>query len=411
MEHTKLSWPIVWRLIRNSLIYLMTIVSKRLIITNSHIKIFECFIIVIKTCEMRHLIIGYMEYEKMKKRILVIDTAASVGGAMTVLQEFYKTVCSCKNDVEWFFLISNSYIESSNNIHVLIRPDLKKRWKRLLFDFGLERNYINSINPDIILSLQNTIPNYRGAKKVLYVHQALPFQTEKHFSIFDSKERPFAIIQYILGFFIKQSIRRADYTIVQTKWIKSAIKNQCRIPENKIHQIYPQVVNTKWKSHYVTTKVFFYPCGNAIYKDINVLEDACRVLDVHKVEFNTKITIDSPKSNNSISYCGRLAHEDVMKMYTVSCLVFPSYIETFGYPLAEARSAGSIIIAADCAFSRELLDGYSNAYFFTPHSSTELASLMEKVARGTICRKDTGDEIKGLSQNSWNKIIDLVINA
>ena len=71
------------------------------------------------------------------KRILVIDTAASSGGALTVLQDFYKTVCEDPSDTEWIFLLSDCYVEDKEKIKVIVRPDLKSHVKRLAFDYVL----------------------------------------------------------------------------------------------------------------------------------------------------------------------------------------------------------------------------------------------------------------------------------
>ena len=51
-------------------------------------------------------------------------------------------------------------------------------------------------------------------------------------------------------------------------------------------------------------------------------------------------------------------------MYAHSVLLFPSYVESFGLPLLEARLTGTYVIASNCPFSREILDGYEKALFF-----------------------------------------------
>jgi len=51
-------------------------------------------------------------------------------------------------------------------------------------------------------------------------------------------------------------------------------------------------------------------------------------------------------------------------MYAKSILVFPSYVESFGLPLLEAKLTGTYIIASDTPFCREILNGYDNVEFF-----------------------------------------------
>ena len=49
--------------------------------------------------------------------------------------------------------------------------------------------------------------------------------------------------------------------------------------------------------------------------------------------------------------------------YARSVLVFPSYIETIGLPLLEARSVGAPILAADCLYARDGVEDYEKAEF------------------------------------------------
>ena len=76
--------------------------------------------------------------------------------------------------------------------------------------------------------------------------------------------------------------------------------------------------------------------------------------------------------------CGGIPYEQVMHTYTKAVLLFPSYIETFGLPLLEARLSGSPILASDCPFSHEILEGYTHARFFDPFDARQLAELMKQ---------------------------------
>ena len=59
-----------------------------------------------------------------------------------------------------------------------------------------------------------------------------------------------------------------------------------------------------------------------------------------------------------------MSREEVFERYTNSILIFPSYVESFGLPLLEARLSGTYILASDRSFSREILEGYDKASFF-----------------------------------------------
>ena len=82
-----------------------------------------------------------------------------------------------------------------------------------------------------------------------------------------------------------------------------------------------------------------------------------------------------------IDFIGSIDIEAVYDYYSKSILIFPSYIETFGLPLLEARKHESPILASNCAFSHEVLEGYDRVKFFNPFESRELGDLMADSVR------------------------------
>ena len=80
--------------------------------------------------------------------------------------------------------------------------------------------------------------------------------------------------------------------------------------------------------------------------------------------------------NLNINWIGTLDYAEVIGMYEKSVLLFPSYVETFGLPLKEARTVGAPILAADMPFSREILDGYDKVKYFGYKDHKLLSKLM-----------------------------------
>lgn len=337
--------------------------------------------------------------------IVVNDIAASPGGGLTVLKDFYEAVKNRTEDGEWVFLLSKQYVEESSSIRIVNLPKVKKRINRIMFDSFYGATVINRFNPTVVFSLQNTITAHCKGKTVTYVHQSIPFQKTKSFSFLKKKEFGLACIQHLLGKRIKRSIKNSDLVIVQTKWMKEAIEKQCKV--NNVKQIYPNLPSASKRAEYICTKDFFYPTNNAIYKNNELFIQAAKDLIEEGLEIKAFITIEG--NEEGVSFLGRIPTEDVYHMYTKTCLVFPSYIETFGYPLVEAKAARALILASDCPFSHELLDGYENAYFFDPFNSSELVDLMRKVATGCIVRKETETVFGDNENNTWNQVIDEIL--
>lgn len=323
-------------------------------------------------------------------KIVVNDVAASTGGAMTVLRDFYTYVCNHDRENQWIFLLGDQYFEETDNVKIITLPKVKQsRLRKLWFDFVSGRRFINSLAPDAVLSLQNTITLGVKAPQAVYIHQSIPFQSVKNFSFFRHGERSLAVIQHLIGWVIKLSAKKSDMVIVQTKWMQQAVCNMCRLPEEKVLACLPPVkpLPGNEKKAVFDKAAFFYPTAEGSYKNNTCVFQASQMLDQKGIIHSVTVTLNPKHSAGHVACTGRLPYEQVLERYQRATLVFPSYIETFGYPLAEAKMAGAIVLAADTPFAREVLDGYANAYYFDPFKPAELAELMEQVALGVIERK------------------------
>lgn len=355
-------------------------------------------------------------------KIVVINTAASSGGALSILKDFYEYINENDTNHEWVFILSDNYIEETENIKVIVKKDIKSNWgKRLSWDVLNGYKFINSLKGDIIISMQNTIPKGITGRKIIYLHQSIPFQNVKRFSFFKKEEIVFAIYQYLIGYLIKKSLSRADRVIVQTNWMKKSVERTANISANKVVVIKPNIKNIDFENHNFPelefeNRKFFYPASGAIYKNHKCIIDAVKILktkDVKdfKVEFTLgkeyyeKLEIDE-ELKDTIILSGSLSRDEVFKRYKSSTLVFPSYIETCGLPLLEARKLGSIILASKCEFSMEILDEYINKYYFNPFNSQQLAELMEKVLMNEITINLNYENHHKNELNGWNQFLD-----
>lgn len=344
-------------------------------------------------------------------RIVVNDIAASYGGAMTVLKQFYDYVKKNDNKNEWFFLLSGNYLEETENIHIIIRDDVKKSGlHKIWFDCFSGRKFINSLNPDVVFSLQNIITFGLKKPQYVYVHQSIPYQNVKKFSFLKSVERKMAFCQYGIGWFINKSVKKADGVIVQTEWMRQAVSEKARIEKGKVIKALPNVkkygnVN---RENIEVNNCFFYPTNNEIYKNIDTIVRACNVLNEKGID-DFKVYLTLPEEyylHKNIKCIGYLSSEKMEEMYLKTTMIFSSYIETVGLPLLEARQCNSVILSSDCLFSKEILSGYTNAYFFSPFDYEKLAELMQK----RLFNKIIPDERKEQSEyeSGWEDVYEFI---
>lgn len=334
--------------------------------------------------------------------IMVFDVPAESGGALTVLNDFYNEVKYYKDrDINWIFVVSKPELQQTDNIKVLRFSWIKKSWfHRLYFDNFIAPKLIKKYNVDKVFSLQNVVMPYTKVSQILYVHNSLPF-IDYRFAFRENKK--LWIYQNIIGKNIISSIKKADKVIVQTKWMKKACMDKANVEREKIDVVYPKIstnIDSSFEANATSLKTFFYPANGMYYKNHRLIVEACKELkkqniDDYKVLFTLKGNENDHikklyrqviENKLPIEFLGRISRQKVFELYAKSILIFPSYIETFGLPMLEAKLHRGIILASDCPFSHEILDGYKNAYFFDPFNYINLSKKMFNVLqKRTYC--------------------------
>lgn len=313
-------------------------------------------------------------------RIVVNDIAASEGGALSVLQDFYNEIVEKKDDNEWIFLLGDQYLEETKYIKVNCYPEIKKSWfKRLSFDFFSGKKIISHFDPDIYVSLQNTATLGLKIPQIVYLHQTIPYQKEKNFSFFKKREFKLAIYQKVIGKIYDFLFSRSHAKIiVQTKWLKKELDKKLK---NQSVVIKPNLNMRMEPRHRKESQItlFFYPASEIIYKNHGVIYQAVDYIS-QKGYSNFKVVLTiPPRTVNNIDkyeFIGKIDREVVFDYYKKSVLVFPSFIESYGLPLAEAQYFNSFILASDTLFSKEILMDYPNKYFFDWNDYKRLGDLM-----------------------------------
>ncbi|MDT2971956.1 glycosyltransferase [Enterococcus casseliflavus] len=319
-------------------------------------------------------------------KIVVNDIAASEGGALAVLHDFINDIRINGREHEWIFLLGDKKIKIYEaNISILYYENIKSSWiKRLGFELFSGKHIINELNPDIYMSLQNTATIGVKAKQYVYLHQAIPFQKEKKFSFKNKKERKLAVYQYFFKFLFTFLYTVTKCTlIVQAEWLKEILSKSYSNKTIVVPPIIPNLKEDAKNSNINLSKnmnIFFYPAGNYIYKNHDLLFNAfSKTSDKKSRLYVTVEQRDFPHvKDERIIFLGKINREEVIEIMRQATLVFPSYIETFGLPLLEARLLNRPIIASDTRFSKEVLMNYEKKIFFDFNSVEDLRNKIEK---------------------------------
>lgn len=332
-------------------------------------------------------------------RILVYDIAAKEGGGGASILNLYFQNAVKDTENEWWFIVSISRYDDVHYDHIHV---IKESFKghsaaadyahRLWFEATRLRKLIKEINPDEVISLQNMPVPFAKCKQTVYLHHMLSFAPAKfHFTKKD--ERSLAFRQYIICRLIRMNIHKADEVIVQTEWMKKSLIDLTGYPENQIKLQKPLISCPVYEGRIEKEKnSFIYPASPYVYKNHDVILRACEILldrgiNNFKVEFTIKpednetakhISSAVQQKKLPVEMIGQIDQKTLFKKYKAEILLFPSCVETFGLPMLEARLSEGYIIASDCPFSHEILDGYDGAEFVRWDDPAGWAEAMAK---------------------------------
>jgi len=318
--------------------------------------------------------------------IFVNSTAATSGGALTVLHQFLKSIP--KYDIENVYYIFctapevNQY--ESDNVKI-INNIYKKKWiGRVWWDnFGMGRwAKQNGIRPDLIVSLQNTgVRLGKIVKQIVYYHQSLPMY-EYNWSLWKKKERLLWFYKNIYPWFVKRHFYQNDILVVQSDWMKEASNKVLKIDTENIivikstMQIHPPVELKEGSKPQNEHFNIIYPATDLVFKNHKVIYDALKQVSNERQEilkniklyttlvYNKELSDEIKGLEKNIEFLGNIEYSELMEKYTkMDLMVFPSYLETVGLPLLEAAYFGLPIITSDLPYAKEAISGYNGVRF------------------------------------------------
>lgn len=318
--------------------------------------------------------------------IIVNATALDKSGALSILKQFIYNIPT--DDTKWLIFISDSIDITTSNVNVSLVPiqGVKSMHKRLWWDaFGLNKWLKNhNITPIATISLQNT--GFRVSQKnipqFIYYHQSIPFYPYK-WKVFKKEHRTLWFYKYIYPFFVRFFLTKKTEIFVQLEFIKRGFVKKFRHNPNLVKVYSPttqKVVFNRQMFEIDSKKInFFYPATDYFYKNHRVIIEGLEISNVDAMLYLTSYCIN----NNKIKCLGSIPFEKVCEMYfTCDCLLFPSYIETYGLPLIEAASSGMPIIAADLPYAREVLDGYEGVIFVPYNNPQAWSNAIKGIVKG-----------------------------
>lgn len=351
-------------------------------------------------------------------RLLVVDVAAERSGALSVLRSMH-AAAQRHHSHDWIFITSSPELDEYEHVSVRRFPWVKKSWfHRLWFDLVVTHRIIRDERPDVVVSLQN-LPVLRfRQRQVVYLHTALPFSKYR----FNLRNEPkLWLYQKVITRLILSAAKTVDRVVVQAPWIKAALVEAAGVNSGRVSVIRPIVAAPDVGERYVPTsenrRRFVYPAAALPYKNHALLFEAAALLEREGTDVEIICTISDKDLGRlgidrvpaNVRLVGRMPFDEVQRAYSRCVLLFPSILETVGLPLMEAQARQTFILASALSYSRDVLDGYENAYYFDPTDSADLALLMTTVIDGSVRHSPTPAARSEPAIDPWDEFVQVVV--
>lgn len=369
----------------------------------------------------------------MKDSIILNNVAASDGGALSILKQVLDEV---RENIDakryyWYVFVSNSLVDEYNNDHIKIVKIKAKAWhKRIIWDTIGIQNWLrkNEIKPLLAISLMSVGFKFLNVKQLIYIHQPLPFGDYNNFKSFEWKAK---FYKYWILKWMKWTISKNAFIVVQTKWMKKAVGELIQINESNIFTLKPKInkVPQMWidkqKEKTGFSYQLFYPSIPRVsYKNYDLIFNAlaeiqnrneflgnklklvltCSANDKSKLIKHYLKLVQQHDISENIIWAGYLNEQQMYENYTLCDVVlFPSLLETFGLPLIEASVLGKKIFVQDKPFSRDVLMNYEGAVFLKNHT-TKWADAISNIYNNQPEKFPPSAQLNG----EWLEFIHLV---
>lgn len=334
----------------------------------------------------------------MVKKIIIISAVNFVnGGPLTILRDCLSYLSSSELISQYRILaiVHNKNLALFPNIEYIEIPNSKKNWFcRLYYEYIYFYKISRKYSPFLWLSLHDITPNVIANKRVVYMHNPIPFFKWKY------QDLKLAPVYVLFAMFYKYiysiNIHKNNYLIVQQDWLRNEFSKMFKFEKEYI------IVNTPVNNITINSKyllgnnkkykyVFFYPSLARPFKNFEIICEAVKILNKRNIQnFEVFMTINGKESKYSkwiynkyknipnIYFTGLLNQEQMREKYEqCDCLLFTSKLETWGLPISEFIKYNRPMIISDLFYAYETSQGSKCTCFFDPYNPVDLALKMQ----------------------------------
>ena len=344
-------------------------------------------------------------------RVVINAAASKMGGAVTYLGNLLGHLPPPESGHEFLVMLPPETAEplSSLPVNVKLCPTAAGRgtwWRRLWWDQFTLRRFLKQTRADVLYSAANFGMFDCPIPQILLLQTALCF-SDVYAQVLLPRYGLSARLKFRLRRWLMiESARHADLVMAPTRALLDDLVRATCISPDKI-LVNPYGVSPPDSSPGATTRAdstdrglvrLLYVSLYSDYKNLGTLLKALPMLNRNggpRFALTTTVNPDSetwPVTRDedlalarsapvasAVHFTGQLSREETAAAYGESDIfVFPSLIESFGFPMAEAMAVGLPIVAAGTEPNREVCG--DAALYFDPLDPQDLASQIARLA-------------------------------
>jgi len=285
-------------------------------------------------------------------------------------------------------------------------------WKRFWWDQVTLRRFLKQEKADALFSTANFGMLRCPVAEILLIQNALYFSPAYEEMLLSKHGLKRRIAFKLRRWLICRSVKNAGSVIVPTQALLDALRSYTDVPAGKAF-VSPYGISAPRADRSSDREPGAGPTVQLLYvslytehKNLRTLLEALPLVNgepEHRFILTTTVNPTWPgaawtltwKGDLELSrrpevapwvkFVGPLASEQTRQLYAgADIFVFPSLVESFGYPMVEAMAAGLPIVAADTPTNREICG--QAAVYFSPLSPEDLAQQIQRLAADTSRR-------------------------
>lgn len=303
-------------------------------------------------------------------------------------------------------------------------PEIRSSWlKRIKFEYYDLYKISRELDAYLWLSLHDMTPRVHAKIKAVYCHNPAPFSRLK-LSDFVHDWRYSAFVLFY-RYLYRINIHRNHFVIVQQAWMRDRFRKMYGVKNVVVAHPKVEAPGKAFDRSPSTDGkfCFFYPAYPRVFKNVEVLLEAAKLLESEAIEIWLTFSGDEgryaknlakrSRHLENVKFLGRLTREQVFDRYEkTDCLVFPSRLETWGLPISEFKRTGKPMLLANLPYAHETVGMYSAASFFSPDDPNALAALMQKVSQGQLHPEGSvAADIAAPFAAGWRELFDLLLQT